>query len=402
MAGVVFAVGLLVNLNTNAWFSSSATAGAFFSSAATETIIEKFEVSKTNPESIKVKKAQDFSPNPIIYFAVEGEAANYVLHLNPVLLDTYREKEIIIETDLNLLQYLKLLFSSYDRVVEGKIKLKYLNEFIDEEKEILFTRDYLLGRFKEKIDRNEKDEKAMGVKLDSQVAEDKQFSSPETDTQVLELVTYVASQREWEEAQWFYEINLDQDAEPVIEGLKLTEGQSSLLDFIVPKLKEQIASLVSLLKEKTSIISEQLREISELTKTNLTLEEDKTNLEEENLLLKQQIEQLNQNINALNQERYYLEQQIGSLRRATAVPITNPDSGEAGEEAPEGAAEEVLEDEKEEPPSQDDDGPIGGGGDNGEDVPMEEDSSQSGDNNSDEGEGTEEDSQSLVVQTEEN
>lgn len=328
----------MVRINTNAWFTSTSVAGAFFSSATTETIIEKVEIAKTNPQSIKIKKASQFSPNPMIYFAVEGEAANYLLHINPILLDSFDEQEVLIEPNLNLLQYLKLLFSGYDWMVEGKIKLKYLNEFIDLEKEIEFTREYLLNSFKTEIASEQGKSELSLPEQKNGIDYSEQEITEERNAQLLDLLSYIACQREWEEAEWLYEINLDESAELVIQRLKLTEGQSSLLDIIAPKLKEEIASLLSLLKDKITIIAEQAVKIEKLIKINLSLEE-------ENLLLKQEIEQLSQSINALNQERFYLEQEIGSLRQTAARPIGDSVSGEPEEQVPEKLGEGEVDDD---------------------------------------------------------
>ena len=342
LGGTIFAIGLLVNINTSAWFSSSAAANAQLGTATTDTIIEKLEIDEVDPKSIKIKKAKEFTSNPIIYFSVNGEAANYVLHINPIILDSHEEQEILIEPNLNLIQYLKLLFSFPDRVVEGKIRIKYLNEFIDEERQFKFTRGYLLSRFDVDIDRNKKQNSLNLISAENGIINLEEALNEEANQEIFELVKYVAAQRKWEEAQWFYETTVGLDEEDtLIKELLLTEEQKVLIDLIAPKLREMVASLINQLNEKIALIAEQVAEIKALNEANLQLQDEKTKLEEEkqkleeeNLKLQQRIEQLTKDIEALNLENYYLTQEVLNIRRGLfAAPVGGGSSqNEAGKE----------------------------------------------------------------------
>lgn len=118
VAGILTSIAFLANIGTYSWFAGTARNSVNVSAAETEDIIECIEViykdmdpdtgEEYNPIAIKLKKSQSFSPDPLIFFSVEGEAAEYILHINPVRLYSNAYYIIPIETDINVDQHAKL------------------------------------------------------------------------------------------------------------------------------------------------------------------------------------------------------------------------------------------------------------------------------------------------------
>jgi hypothetical protein len=106
-----------------------------------------------NALEIVIKKADDLGYDPTIYFSVEGSAADYIGHINPVKLEEHslylKEDEsyhIPIKIRMNYGEFLELS-NDKEKNVAGEIKLKYLDEYINESRDIRFTKKYLRDEF---------------------------------------------------------------------------------------------------------------------------------------------------------------------------------------------------------------------------------------------------------------
>ncbi len=352
--GVIVGFAFLVNIDTHSWFTNEAMQEIKVTAATTEDIIKNIDIEKDNNGNaiaIKLIKAEGLNYDPIIYFSVEGEAANYILHINPVKLTDSEEYIIPIEPNINTIQYTKLLLP-WHKNIEGTIKIKYLNEFIDEGKEISFTPKYLREKFWEIIDR----EKVKSEKI----------SDPEALNEATELITLVTDSFEWEEdnktrsmfsidSDSIYESNLvtpnaEEDSENVnIERfsvlpnmvISLTPQQTQIISAIsfnllphIEKLYDAINNLVALLNEKlveiarlnTKVeglegkneeqknkIEEQIIKIEELELKNQELISKNEELENKNLSLNEEVAALSKDKDALLEEIEALDSRNSSL-----------------------------------------------------------------------------------------
>jgi hypothetical protein len=155
LAGMLVNIGMPENPGTYALFTHSAFSKLEVRAASTEDILQLWEVVEDctgSSRELVLQKAEKCGSSPVIYFSLEGEAANYVLHINPVTLSSGEKYEIPIDTDVNLMQYMELL-SDRRSFIEGTVRIKYLNAFVDEAKTIKISRSLLLERFMQPIRR---------------------------------------------------------------------------------------------------------------------------------------------------------------------------------------------------------------------------------------------------------
>ena len=279
--GFLVALAALVNIDTHSYFSQQVAKNLAVTAATTEDIIKKFIIpnNERNPQVIRVQKAEGLNSNPVIYFEVGGEAANYLLHINPVKLSS--EEEIVIDLNLNInFKQIMKLCQSNNSLVTGTISLKYLNEFIDEEIPIIFTRRFLIDTYWDLI-------------LDSDR------------NRISDLITYVAQYKTWQEVEW---VTVDK------KEVELTEDQAEIVDIVVPKLRKYIYQLsetvVSLLKEldkKNLQIAEQDFKIKNLIESKSALEKTKAEMADRNV-------QLLEKIDTLGTEKNDLEERVAALK----------------------------------------------------------------------------------------
>jgi len=158
VAGVMTSMVFLgtLTLDTKSWFTSQMTVNMEVSAATTEDILKKINLDGTvledgsilNPAEIELKKADDIKYDPTIYFEVEGNVAEYILQINSVKLEGNGVHSRSIDVNVNSVQNNEL---SNNETVTGKIRIKYLNGFIDEEFKVTFTGEYLKKEHNETI-----------------------------------------------------------------------------------------------------------------------------------------------------------------------------------------------------------------------------------------------------------
>lgn len=87
----------------------------------------------------------------IIYFQVDGDLKNYILHINPIRFNGSRAFSLI---NINTRQY-QAIPLSYDnnKVINGVLKIKYLNGYLDKQINIQFKEGILKGRSVDAIDK---------------------------------------------------------------------------------------------------------------------------------------------------------------------------------------------------------------------------------------------------------
>lgn len=147
--------------------------------ASTENIIKSMQVSSTNPQYVKIDRADNPYYEPIIYFSVEGEVKEYIEPINPVRMDD-RVKIQPISANVSLPEFLRL--AERKSPVRGQIRVKHLNGFIDKGMDIEFTSQYLIDRFLEDIRRDRASTLSM---------------SRTDGTYLAELIMYIAGKGAW-------------------------------------------------------------------------------------------------------------------------------------------------------------------------------------------------------------
>ncbi|HBM75352.1 MAG TPA: hypothetical protein DD429_07335, partial [Clostridiaceae bacterium] len=165
---IALAVGLficsiaLLGVDTVSFFTSGTSGNVEMSTAPVDEIIKTMEISKQNPNGIKLVKADSFPSNPVIFFSIEGDAAKYVSNINPVRLD---KSEAVVPIDLNISlpncinNILDHSSNKNDDPIKGKIRIKFLNEYINEPVEFEFTREYLLEQYFKGLKEDDKNKK---------------------------------------------------------------------------------------------------------------------------------------------------------------------------------------------------------------------------------------------------
>jgi len=296
--GIMVSVIYLSNVGSYSWFNSSAESSMRVTAAETEDIVDIMEMVSDaidpetgaiiNPTKFKVKRAEGFEGKPLIFFSVEGEAANYILHINPVRLESSGYYIIQIETDINLNQLADLLFRRNN--IEGTLRVKYLNQFINEKYEFYFTPNYLMNRIMEEIDNKgailEEDRKSI-------IRERAYVESPESASEdlyeqdgneiVKEAVTSLAELAEW------------QGIEAGLEGgtgLALEPTQDYLMDIIFPGLKRYMEQLKDYIGELRTGLDDKTAQLANLNEELANLESQYEELMEVNDRLTEQINNL--------------------------------------------------------------------------------------------------------------
>lgn len=330
---------LLINFDTHSWFTASSTGGVTVSAATTWDIIDQESFSIINDKdgnavAIKLMKNPNFKGEPTIYFEVEGKISEYILHINPMKLTNSGEDQeyvIPIEPNINMNQYLKLLWPFGDKI-EGTMRVKYLNEFISEEYNISFSKKYLRDRFNEDITRGHISGNSLNIN--------------ESITQeITNLITYLASHVTWENSeleqqqqqsmqmstmsimdsniskQGSYEESLGRviEIKPIvmpIGRLMLNPEQLSIINLISPKLMPYLDELYSTVENLVAQLNEKLSEIATL---EAKAEEMKLSIEE----LEAEKEELNLEIEKLEASLEAIKQEKNELKEATDLTIFN-------------------------------------------------------------------------------
>lgn len=339
--GALVGFAFLINIDTHSWFTSKAMQEVKVTAATTSDIIEYFNIkedSKGNAIAIEISKKENLDHSPILYFSVEGDALDYVLHINPVKLEQQGIYEIPIEPNINPVQWVDLT-SPWKGEKTGTIKIKYLNEFIDIEMPISFTHAYLRQRLLEDINR-----KAVSIE---KVSDEKALE------EATELITFISESFEWEEnnneirmfsleSDSIYDIerfSIDSEIENrdsieverfILSSnmyLGLTPNQSQIISTIsfkilphIERLYSTIENLVGILNEKlieigilNAQVEEQEIKIEEQTEKIAELEENKQELTEKTEELDKENLELKDNIEALNKDKEDLYREIEGI-----------------------------------------------------------------------------------------
>lgn len=162
---VIFVVILLTVIlfltNNNSYSVYSVSTGKDFqiNSASGKDLIEYIYINSENPDKMIIKKSKNAKYDPIIYFSIDGDAANYILHINPAKLNSFDKYSIPIKMTITQKQAEEYFESN--NAIKGTITVKYLNEYINEKIEINYSKEYILNLFTN-IENNENNENLSG------------------------------------------------------------------------------------------------------------------------------------------------------------------------------------------------------------------------------------------------
>lgn len=273
VSGVLIGVILVFNSPTLSFFSTKTEHSISVSAATIRDIIEplRFEYEdprlKRNPTHIIIKKSKNCTYNPILYFSIEGEAFDYLLHINPVRLDedsryyvsSKDEYKIPIEPNVNIIQWVKLMVTN--NIIKGTLHVKYLNEFITEGDvdNLQFTKKYLRHHVRKNIDRS-----AQGPKEDV------------TNIVLSEKLTLVS------ERNTVY---------GSVYAVHISDEEEQIIDIVVPGISHYIDELEEQNKEKAKRIEALNSDIDALVKQQDRQQEEIKELREHNERLRKSLEQ---------------------------------------------------------------------------------------------------------------
>jgi len=188
-AGIIVNLAILFYADTISWYNTARATGLEVNAAATENILEYAVILKTDPHVVKIKKAANYTGDLVVCFAIEGEAAEYLAHLNPIKLDTHEELTIPLTPRVELSQFIGLLTKGNN--VSGMLKIKYLNDYIYEGYAFSFSNDFLVGSFINGLQGD-------GLKNDQRRIEHMPILNDNRQGELSHLLHYVIDQTGWE------------------------------------------------------------------------------------------------------------------------------------------------------------------------------------------------------------
>ena len=331
LAGIMTSM-VFIGVDTHSWFTSNARAVMEVRAVTTDSILtivglrdSKREMATRNPSFIEIKGANSLNGKSLIYFSVEGKIAEYILHINPVWLESSNTYLIPIDLDLNIKQFTNLARMKKTDLIEGIIKVKYLNEFINEEIPVSFTVDYLRSIHHASIVRSE-------VEI---------IENDDARTEITNTITYLASHLEWvnsgdmemllgspitmsrSSSENLMSVNLEMEileevaleVVPVDKFLLNTE-QSSIISIIAPPLQGYIDRLYSIVVELVAKLNDKIIMITNLEKQIEGLYNDRTQLSKLLEEYKQRSESLEAENSALAAQNKALLDEIATLQEA--------------------------------------------------------------------------------------
>lgn len=288
-AGILIAFVLLTSTDTYSLFTKSLKDQMQVTAASAENLITNVEIinHQDGSQLIEITRDSEYGYRPEVGFAIEGDISNFILHINPVLIDVNGTYQIPIEPNLNANQFLELLrlkFLKHESFITGTVKVKNFDGKVIASKEIQISIDYLLSRIDEDIVRS-KPNHIEELKIDDAIAN------------ITNLITILADQINWEDQS----VNIKKSEKS--STISLSPYQKDIITTISPSLLSKIDELYTELellnKEKTDLT----HKIENLENQNL---EDITNLNNKI----EQLENENENLRKLLEEQNTPEPEI--------------------------------------------------------------------------------------------
>ena len=274
--------------------------------AETRDFIKEMEIEyKRGAPYLKLTQADNMDYAPVIFFSIEGPIKDYVLHINPVRLDG--EIKIPIVPNVNLTQAISLITSGENHI-KGNIKIKHLNEFINETHEVIITKEYLLERYflnnglkNFKISSLSSGEKAEMEKL------------------VGKMISHTSPYMDWDKVVWQEAGNsnsMERSQSKVlpIGKANISSNQTSMIDLIAPDLLKYNEKLYSILEVLVKDFNSQMDENNLLKDEKQKLLDEVKNLEKIVDEFRGDIVELDNKIFLLEKDNKNLDNRIRDLK----------------------------------------------------------------------------------------
>ncbi|MFS0821607.1 hypothetical protein [Bacillus sp. 1P02SD] len=239
-AGLLISAALLANTPTFSYFTNQYQNMINVSTASAENLIKHLEVIKKKDGSLVIEVVRDseYGYRPDVGFSIEGDLAEYILHVNPLKLDKNGTYHIPIEANINAHQFLELLtikFSNKESTVKGKLTAKNYDGQVIAAKNIELDIEYLLRRIDDDI-----------VRAKPKI---EQIDDPKATENIANLMTFLAEGVVWED-----------------------ESSKAIIQTIAPHLIEKLEVQQKQLDEKNTEKVELLKEIEKLKQDNIQLQ----------------------------------------------------------------------------------------------------------------------------------
>lgn len=251
----ILTVLFVTNNESYSFFSKSSQDQMQVTSASAENLVSNVEILEQQDGSlvIQITRDSEYGYRPDVGFVIEGELANYILHINPVTIDVNGVYEIPIEPNLNTYQFLDLLrlkYSQQDSNIPGLVTVKNFDGKIIDSKEIEISIDYLLSRIDDPIIRSNANDFQYNQIDDFEMAN------------VTKLITNIAGQINWENGMMHTMERTPTDT--------LTPHQMEIIRAVAPSL---IGNADALYYELTSMQQENAELKHKIDALNIVLEE---------------------------------------------------------------------------------------------------------------------------------
>ena len=240
---------------------------------------------------------------PVIFFSVEGEIKDYILHMDPIRLKGEKSFEIV--PNVNLPQAISLILSGKNNI-EGQVRIKHLNEFIDEPIKVSISKKYLLERYF--LNRG-----VQNFKMSS-------LSSKEKDEMgrfVEKMISNTGPYADWEKVLWQEEgnnIERKQMKSMEIGKVKMNKNQKSIVDSVAPDLLKYNDRLYDLMEVLVKDFNKEIEEKNILRDEKQKLIDEVKDLEKIIDEYKANMGKLENEINLLEKDRKNLDSRIRDLK----------------------------------------------------------------------------------------
>lgn len=234
------------------------------STASAENLIKHIDVIEKTDGSlvIEVVRDSDFGYRPDVGFLIEGDLAEYILHVNPIKVDKNGTYHIPVEANINAYQFLELLtmkFSGKETTVKGKLTAKNFDGQVLGTKDISLDIEYLLGRIDDEIVRGDPNLKLV--------------DDPKAIEDIVNLFRFLADGVDLEKKS--SEALIQAIAPQVIEELEnerkqLDESNKEKAQLLkeVAKLKEETIRLQTSLEQVGKVLVEESKELETKDESN--------------------------------------------------------------------------------------------------------------------------------------
>jgi hypothetical protein len=262
IAGVIVSIALFGNYETYALFSKKFQSQIFVKAAYADNLIKNVELEEQRDGSIwiEIKRDSAFGYRPDIGFAIEGDIAPYILHMNPITVEKNGIYRIPLVTTINHHQFVELTLlkaRTKQKSLSGWLTVKNFDGKVIATKDITINIDYLLNRVKDEIIHPPLQFYDIDGKNQNEISE-KNMKEDYIENNTPQAITR--------------EELIDFIAPDIVENLKQKENEMRRLQLEIEALEKQQDELllnlqnnISELKEENTLLKERIMEQIEET-----------------------------------------------------------------------------------------------------------------------------------------